>query len=261
MAAGVKLSYAALGLIRVCRRAGILGGIIFRDPNDWRAAAFDGHGDARLHDIGADPFLGGEAKERAFDGVFIEQCLHLSDWSARCGLVSRSRAGGIRSIILQLNIGDETMAGAVELKDMAAGGFEGNDHEVVAAHDGGQGQLARKTHVAQGVFETADGGPQPVPNSSFFVQIGAFGQLDNAERMLTELRQAFREKTFFLHERPDPEHGKLYKIRCGPYVQREHAEAIAQKLVLSGFFRNHEGLGTFVVGETIQRPANLKNKK
>jgi rare lipoprotein A len=64
----------------------------------------------------------------------------------------------------------------------------------------------------------------------FFIQIGAFQQAENAQRILEELRQTFPKLTFFMHQ------SQLFRVRCGPYQNRQEAEQISNSLDSSVFF-------------------------
>ncbi|GAB4353158.1 MAG: hypothetical protein Kow0060_03390 [Methylohalobius crimeensis] len=79
----------------------------------------------------------------------------------------------------------------------------------------------------------------PLP-ADWAVQVGSFSQADNADSLQNRLRQAgfaaFIEKV-------KAEEGVMYRVRVGPYLDKDKAEAMAaeikQRLALDGFVVPH----------------------
>ncbi len=61
------------------------------------------------------------------------------------------------SAVVELDVGDDAVTGAVEDEDVADGGLEAGDADVLAADDRGEREFAGVAEVAEGVFETAGG--------------------------------------------------------------------------------------------------------
>lgn len=71
--------------------------------------------------------------------------------------VKRALARAAGSAVIELDVGYDAVAGAVEDEDVADGGLEAGDLDALATDDGGQGEFAGVAEVAEGVFETAGG--------------------------------------------------------------------------------------------------------
>jgi len=92
------------------------------------------------------------------------------------------------------------------------------------------GPAATPAPAARPATPTAE--PAAVNESEWYVQIGAFGDQDNAER------QAARVGTFGFaaHVSAFPAgSGVVHRVRVGPQSTRERAEAIASSLSAHGF--------------------------
>ncbi len=75
--------------------------------------------------------------------------------------------------------------------------------------------------------------PQPVTSTTgmWAVQLGSFGERENAERLAADLRkQGFAA---FLSQLAGDE-GQLHRVRIGPQKDRQSAEAMAQRLSSAG---------------------------
>ena len=77
--------------------------------------------------------------------------------------------------------------------------------------------------------------PEPPPNTSstgmWAVQLGSFGNQQNADRLAADLRkQGFAA---FLSQLPT-DSGQLHRVRIGPQKDRESAEAMAERLQKAG---------------------------
>lgn len=75
--------------------------------------------------------------------------------------------------------------------------------------------------------------PQPVTSTTgmWAVQLGSFGERENAERLAADLRkQGFAA---FLSQLATDE-GQLHRVRIGPQKDRQSAEAMAQRLSSAG---------------------------
>jgi len=65
--------------------------------------------------------------------------------------------------------------------------------------------------------------PAPAADGEWFVQVGAFGSLDNAEALVSRLRSDGYEA--FLTTI-----GSLHRVRVGPYADRAEADRVADRL-------------------------------
>jgi rare lipoprotein A len=68
--------------------------------------------------------------------------------------------------------------------------------------------------------------------TTHYVQVGAFANRDNAERLRAQL--AAREAGALLHETPHATHGTLYLVRVGPLPDAEQAQQLAARLAELG---------------------------
>lgn len=70
--------------------------------------------------------------------------------------------------------------------------------------------------------------PAPAPKlaSGFAVQIGTFGQKENADRLVAKLRG----QDFPVYLSPTPGAKKLYRVRVGPVADRAEAQHLAARL-------------------------------
>lgn len=74
-----------------------------------------------------------------------------------------------------------------------------------------------------------------VPSSGvpvYTVQVGAFSDKANAERLLAELRRGFSEAYMTILE---TDQGRYYRVRVGRFEDQELAYQMAQKLAASGY--------------------------
>ena len=84
--------------------------------------------------------------------------------------------------------------------------------------------------------ETAMAGSDPAESEGFYVQVGAFGSAENAERRADRLRA----DDYTVDIQRDDQNGEIsHRVQVGPHADRETAETIAQQLAdqheLSGF--------------------------
>ena len=72
---------------------------------------------------------------------------------------------------------------------------------------------------------------QPVAGSGWVVQLGSFGQRDNAERLARDLKT----RGFAAFVSPLSHSGRtLYRVRVGPEGERGGAEDLAKRLAAAG---------------------------
>ncbi len=80
-------------------------------------------------------------------------------------------------------------------------------------------------------------GTPDAPRAQMYLQIGAFGELGNAERLKTELAQKFgAEITIFAEPPVAP---RLYKVQLGPIRDVEHADHVVATLETLGINEHH----------------------
>jgi rare lipoprotein A len=83
--------------------------------------------------------------------------------------------------------------------------------------------------------------PKPQPegdeNTNIFVQVGAFGDPDNARRRITVLRNAGISSAFVLEDnRRSP---ALYRVRIGPIAGVDQYDALVAQLRNVGIIESH----------------------
>jgi cell division septation protein DedD len=71
----------------------------------------------------------------------------------------------------------------------------------------------------------------PPPGSGWAVQLGVFGQRDNADRLVRDLRSRGFEAFVSPVSRPG---STLYRVRVGPEHDRDAAEQLARRLAAAG---------------------------
>jgi len=79
--------------------------------------------------------------------------------------------------------------------------------------------------------------PAPGPDSDVWVQVGAFGQLDNARRRYDLIREHGVGRVVVQRDRrATPE---LYRVRIGPIANVDHYDSIVEKLEAIGISEAH----------------------
>ncbi len=77
--------------------------------------------------------------------------------------------------------------------------------------------------------------PPAIPSGNLYLQVGAFGSRDNAERVLTNVNGAMPGRVAVLL---DPDGPALYRVRVGPLADNE-AQQIKLKLASMGYLQTH----------------------
>ncbi len=85
-------------------------------------------------------------------------------------------------------------------------------------------KVEREIAPAQIAVETS-------PTGMWAVQLGSFGERENAERLAVELKEL--KFAAFLSQSPS-ESGSLHRVRIGPLKDRESADAMADRLQKAG---------------------------
>ena len=62
-----------------------------------------------------------------------------------------------RSLQFYLDVGDEAVAGAFKMENVARGGLDGGDGKMLAADDGGEREFTGVAEIAERIFKAADG--------------------------------------------------------------------------------------------------------
>jgi cell division septation protein DedD len=78
-------------------------------------------------------------------------------------------------------------------------------------------------------------GVDEIPNERapvYAVQVGSFNQRENAERLLGEVKEVFREAYMAVWETPQ---GSYYRVRVGHFKSEAEAYRVAQRLASSGY--------------------------
>lgn len=73
---------------------------------------------------------------------------------------------------------------------------------------------------------------QKLTNTRIFVQVGAFGSLENAEKQVTELKDVYENTKIMLTERSGQ---TLYRVRIGPYTVVADADEVLSQVVRQGY--------------------------
>jgi len=108
------------------------------------------------------------------------------------------------------------------------------DEDPVAAEPSNQDEPAQTVRSAEPVI--ADAPPQKglyqVPDSGWAVQLGSFGDRQNAERLATTVSQNGFTAYLMPLKQPDK---TLYRVRVGPRDSREKASELADRLAKNGY--------------------------
>lgn len=87
------------------------------------------------------------------------------------------------------------------------------------------------------VQATASVAPLPAINRQLYVQIGAFGQRENAERLMQRLSESGLKDVFVLSD--DNLEPLLHRVRVGPVVEVDEYDGIVARLASLGFTDTH----------------------
>jgi rare lipoprotein A len=92
------------------------------------------------------------------------------------------------------------------------------------------------TQVEVVALSSPDGGPgaQVIQTQGVFLQLGAFGQRQNALSLLRQLRQHNVDQAH-IHSSSPADGDFVYRVRIGPLASADDADLLAAELVLLGF--------------------------
>ena len=95
-------------------------------------------------------------------------------------------------------------------------------------------ETAKTVETAEAVIADE---PAEVPAETVFLQVGAFGEPENARRRFNQLRDVGIDKAF-VHEDTSTSPA-LYRVRIGPIADVHHYDSIVEQLQSNGISETH----------------------
>lgn len=109
--------------------------------------------------------------------------------------------------------------------------------KVEAAETVEVGEMVDAAETVEAVATVIADEPAPVPTETIFLQVGAFGEPENARRRFNQLRDVGIDKAF-VHEDTSTSPA-LYRVRIGPIGDVNHYDSIVEQLQNVGISETH----------------------